>query len=182
MGYWVHGHSANGLPLNPIYSEASTHELAQAEAERGGMVVDRVEAGDGEGLIPRAISRTNPVAHKAPFSLARSLAFLFRVFAVLVILWTVIELLVLVVGSGAASSRFGPEVGLASVWQALWILARGVWLSALSLAVAEGLTLLLTIEGRINRPASEGQMHDRGSANEMDEPFWQTKRRNLDLS
>lgn len=182
MGFWVHGHSANGLPLNPIYSEASTSELAQAEAERGGVVVDRVEGGDGAGLNLGATSRTKPVVCAGSFGLARTVALLFRVFAVLSVLWTMMELLVLViVGSAAASTRFGLEVGLSSTWQALWILARGFWYSALSLAVAEGLTLLLAIERRINRPASEGQMYDRLQENQIDEPFWQTERRNMDL-
>src|SRR5436853_381157 len=79
MGFWVHGHNANGLPMEPVFSEAFSPDLARAEAERAGMVVERVEAEEGSHLVQMPEFRKARVhARLSPFDLAHQLARLFR--------------------------------------------------------------------------------------------------------
>jgi hypothetical protein len=175
MGFTVHGHNGNGLPMEPYFSDAISPEMAQAEAERAGMVVERVEAEVG------ARSVQTPKFRKArfrtrlnPFDLAHGLAWLFRVFAILAALWTVLELLA-VVGGGVTivgGRAVVPQGWLAVLWAALGILGLGLWLVALNLAIAEGLKLLLVVEARGRRPKTGDQQDDLGSVEQPEEPFW----------
>src|SRR5580700_3438880 len=98
MGFTVHGHNGNGLPMEPYFSDAISPEMAQAEAERAGMVVERVEAEVGARSVQTPKFRQARFRTRLnPFDLAHSLGWLFRVFAILAALWTVLELLALVV-------------------------------------------------------------------------------------
>ena len=131
------------------------------------------------------MDRSGSLARPQQVPMAQKLAHWFRVFAILTVVWTVVQLLFLFVAGSAVtvSGRVGAEAGVAIFGAVVALLVQGVWLVALNLAIAEGLTLLLAIDARNRRSNAEvagGDFLSEVGSKEQ-EPFWQSERRKLDL-
>lgn len=156
MPYWVYG-TKGGQPMDPLYLEAVSHDVARAEAGSLGWQVDFVVH-----VPPRRRGEPPPPAEERPAGrrgplLAGGLVWLFRGMALVAAALTSIVALVQV----ETVKAVGQAGAAGLVTTVLW----GVLVVGALLAVGEGLRLLVTVEAntRTAPPSPQVGPGSRGS-------------------